>query len=369
MPAGHTVGAQFHAVWDRTGPTYGAVHDDVLDKLAAAGVQAVRIDVAAQAFNPSPGTYVARPYGGKMEDTLTALRSRDMKALIVLNETPVFAHPAFTGTKALPDSPSYYTGIGKWFTEYLAPWNDALLGVEVFNEANLAGPGGFDQAVTTPRPEHYADCLRAYYDAAKSSSNPQLPVVFGAPESISVDPTKDASTPKTNFIGLAYARVRATTPGRFPWDVMAVHVYPAAARYSATDDWVAFYRHLAALRARQRAEGDTTPWYITESGHSAHENVGTPQAYETAVTEAQQGTYIVEDLDGVARDYPEVRLHITYNAWEKGDPATSTAAAGLTLQATRHQYGFGVLRFADRGTGKPVYAAIQARQRALGVIP
>lgn len=374
LPSSLAVGPHMHLVWDRTGSTFGAVHTDLIQKLCTTmGATLARTDVSWHAYEPTRGAFAQRPYAGKLEDSLTAIRASGAptRMVVVLNESPEWA-ATYTGTKTLPDDPATYAGIGRWFHEHLAPWNDVMAGVEVFNEANLAGSGGFDQGVTTPRPEHYLRCLMAYYDAAKASTNPGLPVIFGAPESIAVDPTKDPSNAKTNFIGLVYQALRAmkdagTVPeGYFPWDVMAVHVYPNAARFTAADDYVAHYRHLAALEARMKAEGDPAPVFITETGHSAHENVGTPPSWQTGLTEQQQADYTVEDINGVAASYPRVKGLIVYNDWAKGDPATTTAAPGLTLQATRHQYGFGTLQHSPvRGTGKPLYSALRTKLAAL----
>lgn len=365
IPSTLAVGAQFHAVWDRTGSAFGTIHTDIIEKFAAAGIRYCRIDVSWAGFEPTQGSFVGRPAtNGKLEDTLSALQARGMKALITLNEAPLWSHPSYTeSTKCLPDDPNFYTGIGKWFTEYLAPWNSALLGVELFNEANLVGSGGFDRGVSTPRPAHYADCLIAYYNAAKASTNPSLPVVYGAPESISVDPsiTSDIDAgAKTNYIGLTYDHLNANRGGVRPWDVMAVHVYPAANRYAVTPDYVSFFSHMPALFNRMQAEGDNSPVYITESGHSAFENVtGETQPWNTGVTEQQQADFTIEDIQSVRRDWPRIKLFIVYNDWEKGDPATTTPEGNLNLQNTRNQYGFGILEYADRGTTKPIYSAMK----------
>lgn len=343
---------QFHAVWDRLGSTFGNTHRELLTKLKDAGVKAVRIDTSWRAWEPTKGT-LANAHNGKVAATLNWLQQNGMKAIITLNESPEWAN-SLKELRRLPDDPAFCEYIGRELTAFLSAWGSTVLGVEFWNEPNLTD---FDKG--GPRPEHYVDCLVAFYKSAKAGRGKGVPIIFGATEAISVAPlTETPNSPRNHFISLAYNRMNSAHNRLRPYDVMAVHCYPGAEDASVASTGKHFWRlrHLDYLFARMDAEGDKSPVYITEAGYSAHSNstIGTTAqpTWQVGVTEDEQAKLSKSMLDYVKKNYPRVKLLSFYNDWEKGPVSIANYAA-------RHQNGFGWYRYLDRSP-KPVASIYKA---------
>lgn len=349
LPKPLQVGVQFHAVWERTGATFGDVHRDLLTKLKAAGVTTVRIDTSWRAWEPTRGTFPARIYNGKLDDTLDWLKANEMRALVTVNEAPTWA--AGGVLRRLPDDPTVCEGIGRASTAHLSQWGATVAGVEFWNEPNLKD---FDDL--GPRPRHYADCLTAFHRGAKSGAGRTVPVVFGATEAICVAPvgTKPVKG-REHFINYVYEKVAG---GARPWDVMAVHCYPGDEAVTTPSNGSQPWRptHLEHLFAVMDANGDTSDVFLTEFGWSSHANtaIGTTAqpAWQTGVTEARQAELTAAMFAFLVAEHPRVKLAVLYNDWEKGDPGKAIT------YAARHQYGFGATRSADRSP-KPVLNALK----------
>jgi hypothetical protein len=192
-------------------------------------------------------------------------------------------------------------------------------------------------------------------------------VVFGAPSLIAV---VSGGNDRHDFIGKSYDRMNALG-GIRPYDHMAVHCYPGvdgpAVASSGTQNWR--LDHMRYLLARMDTEGDARTVYITEGGYSSHSNADIPgqppqPSWEAGVTEALQGSYTAGMASRIKQDWPtRVEALVVYNDWEKGDVASATTTSD------RHQFGFGILRYADRSTTKPVYTDLASLLPGINEVP
>jgi hypothetical protein len=282
------VGSQFHAMWtDYT----DRQRTEVLDKLAGAGIQWVRIDFGWSSLQPDgPGSYAAW-YLDRADNVVDAARARGIEVLMSLGRTPAWANGG-RGPNVPPDDPLDYALVADFLAHHFAGRVSAW---GVYNEPNH--PGG---EFWTGSAADYAELLRASYGLFKAG-NPAARVVVGH-----VVHNDD------RWLRQMY---EAGAQGFF--DVLATHPYQGVAdeppwtpsngtRYRLT--------HVPAIHRLMCEFGDCHKeiWF-TEFGWSSHPNGPNPANWERGVTEEQQADYLIETLEMVKDRYPYVTNVIWYN--------------------------------------------------------
>jgi hypothetical protein len=256
---------------------------DVLDKMHAAGMTTVRLDVSWAMLQPAnANTY--DPWGTSFVDNVIALcNARAITPLITLWLTPGWAN-ANAGEHALPTNVADYARVAQWAA---ARWTNKVAGWEVWNEQNST------DFLVGANPVAYTNLLKAAYPAFHAGYAPTT-VVFGG-----------VQYNDSNWIALAYA---AGAHNYF--DVMATHPYMGVANLSpnTADDGTQWtFKHAVAVRNLMVANGDgAKSLWFTEFGWSTHTNPpGTPN-YGLGVTEAVQAQYFTAAISLVRTTMPYV---------------------------------------------------------------
>ena len=280
------MGVQFHAMWsDYT----DAQRLAVLDKMAAAGVKWVRIDLGWASFQESgPGSY-SQWYVDRADFVIDAARARGINVLGTLWYTPDWANGG-RGRAVPPNDASQYGSFAGWvaghFKGRVAAW-------EIWNEPNL--PDFFDGT-----PAQYVELLKAAYAPIKAA-DPAAKVVFGGP-----------AHNDTEWLAKAYA---AGAKGHF--DVMSTHPYQGVADLppETPDDGTKWMlTHVAEVHELMVRQGDgDKPIWFTEFGWSSHANWDGVANWDRGVTEQQQGDYLVRTLKLAGSDFPYVTNVFWYN--------------------------------------------------------
>lgn len=272
------VGVQFHATWS----SYtDAQRTEVLDKMAAAGVKWVRIDLGWASLQETRGSY-SQWYVDLVDRTVDAARARGIHVLGTLWMTPAWANGG-AGTSAPPTSSADYASALGWAAKH---WQGRIDAWEVWNEPNLTD---FWSGSTA----QYVQLLRAAYPAVKAN-DPGALVVLGGP-----------SENDTNWLAAAYA---AGMHGSF--DVMSTHPYMGmadAAPEQPDDGSIWTISHVGAVHNLMVQNGDgSKPIWFTEFGWSSHDNWAGVENWNRGVTAAEQGDYFVRAVKYVAANYPYV---------------------------------------------------------------
>jgi hypothetical protein len=282
-----SVGVQFHGMWDLY---TDAQRVTVLNKLQAAGVRSVRLDISWAMLQPtSPSSYDA--WGVSFVDRVINMAyQRGIKPLVLLRLTPGWANRG-QAENVLPDNPADYARVARWAA---ARWNGKVIGWEVLNEQNSPDfMAGADPAA-------YVRLLRAAYPAFKAGS-PATPVVFGGMQ-----------YNDTDWIRRAYD---AGAKGYF--DVMATHPYMGPSNLPPTtpdNGTIWTLNHVTSVRNLMVARGDGAKniWF-TELGWSTHANADDYAPWALGVSEATQAAYLTQTVNLVRVRYPYVTRMYWYN--------------------------------------------------------
>ena len=326
------VGVQFKGMWaDYT----DAQRVQVLDKLAAAGADTVRIDVSWAMLQPDARGQFSAWGVGFVDKVVAMAASRGLHPLITLWMAPDWANGG-RGERVLPDDPADFGAIARWSA---ARWRGKVSAWEVWNEPNDP------YFMRGADPAAYVRLLKAAYRGFKAGA-PETPVVFGG-----------TSYVDTDWVARAYA---AGAAGSF--DVMGTHPYQgmADAPPEKPDDGEReTLDHVRVLRDLMVRNGDALkPIWFTESGWSAHTNPAGTMSWERGVSATVQADYLVRMLRHVQRQYP----YVTHVFWyTERNQATGDA----------HQDNFGLMTRDLRA--KPAYTAlkgyVQARDAAAAPAP
>jgi hypothetical protein len=314
------VGAQFHCAWSfYTNPDRVAV----LDKLKAAGITWVRIDMAWSSIEDTAKGARNTWYIGMMDFCIDQARARGIKVLVTLWMTPSWANAA-AGPLAAPTNPQDYADFARWAASY---WRGRVSAWEVWNEPDP------HQQFFVGSTAQYAAVLKAAYPAFKAG-DPNALVVLGGPSS-----NDDVWIRQLYVLGVK---------GSF--DVLATHPYQgvADAPPEQADDgnrW--WFTHLPAVRQVMLDYGDgDKPIWFTEFGWSAHANWSGVQNWQRGVTPQQQGDYFVRAIEYTQANYPYATAMFWYK--ERANPGGTNV----------HEEGYALLN-ADLSE-RPVLAILRA---------
>jgi hypothetical protein len=289
------VGVQFRGMWEE--------YEDperlaVLDKLAAARVAWVRLDLAWAGFEPEAPGVVSDWYKGRAEWLVNEARARGLKVLGMLWWAPSWAQTEGTARNEPPADPQQYARFAGWMAATFAGRVSAW---EIWTAPNRV-------ATWTGTPAQYAALVRAAYPAIKAAA-PSAVVVAG-----SVAQNDDG------WLAQAY---RAGIGGSF--DALATQPYmaPSDAPPQLPDDGTVWrIDHVRAVHDLMVAQGDGDKaiWF-TEFGWSSHGG-SDDRNWKFGVTEDVQAKYLTTTLTQVRNTYPYVTNVFWYNERDRetGDP-------------------------------------------------
>ncbi len=293
----------------------------VLDRIQAAGITWVRIDVGWASME-NGRDQISVWYQSVVDACVNSASQRGIDVLVTLHMTPAWANSG-RGTCTPPDDMSDFA----WFANYIADrYSGQVQGIEMWNEPDPT------QASWCGTTQQYVDLLKAGYAGVKAAS-PSTLVVFGGPAGVN-----------TNWISKCY---QDGAGGAF--DVMAVHPYmaPSDLPPETPDDGTPYHMtHVAAVHRLMVAWGDgTKPIWFTEFGWSSHANTGSEANWEIGVTKETQADYLKRSFQMVQADFPYVGAMFWYNEMN-------------TTISTVQNDNYGLM-YADGGP-KPAYSAYQA---------
>jgi hypothetical protein len=318
-PGSPQLGVQFHCAWDFY---TDADRSAVLDKLQAAGVQWVRIDVSWSGIEWTARGDRNKWWIDRVDTCVDEARKRGISVLVTLWLTPAWANGG-RGERVAPNDPGSYAEFARWAAEY---WRGRVAAWEVWNEPNPS------ESYWNGTTEQYVSLLKAAYPAFKAG-DPGALVVLGGPS------YNDAA-----WIDRVYA---LGAKGSF--DVLATHPYQglADAPPDAADDgnkW--WFTHLSTVRDVMIRYGDeATPVWFTEFGWSAHDDWPGVENWHRGVTPEQQADYLARAVEKTRTDYPYVDAMFWYK--ERAKPGSTDV----------HQEGFALL--GPDLSERPVYRKLQ----------
>ncbi|HVF76127.1 MAG TPA: cellulase family glycosylhydrolase [Acidimicrobiales bacterium] len=311
-------GVQFHATW---GSYTDAQRIAVLDKLAAANVRWVRIDIGWAAWEEAGKGQISQWQADLLDRVVAAAEARNINVLGTLWRTPAWAN----GGKGVSTPPTDLNEYGRFATYIANRYKGRIAAWEVWNEPNLT------DFWANADPVKYAALARVAYPAFKAG-DPNTKVVIGS-----------VSQNDTEWLTRMYdAGVKGA------YDILSTHPYqgPSDAPPEVVDNgnfWI--MDHIGAVRSLMVARGDSAkPIWATEFGWSSHANTGSEPSWNRGVSESAQADYLVRSLNWFATRHPYVTNMFWYNERNK---ATGNA----------HQDNFGILR--NDLSEKPAYASVK----------
>jgi hypothetical protein len=316
---GSAVGVQLHGMWSDYSDGQRLA---VLDKIAAAHLRWVRIDMGWSSFEKNCRSCYDSWYLKRADLLVDAARERGLKVLVTAWRTPGWANGG-AGELAPPNRPADFSGFMAWLA---ARFRGRVSAYEIWNEPDSRDffTGSVDQ---------YAALVRAAYPAVRSS-DPDAQVVLGGPIN--------------NNTGWLRSVYQAGVRGAF--DVLATHPYmgPSDLPPETPDvggDNIYLLTHVAAVHQLMVANGDgDKPIWFTEMGWSSHPNTGGEPNWDRGVTPQQQADYTVRAIQLVRSRYPYVTNMILYNERDR-------ATGDVQLD------NYGILH--RDLSEKPVYAAVR----------
>jgi hypothetical protein len=324
-----TKGVIFHSHWPALYPS-DAVRADVLDKVAAAGVTALRVDSAWDEFEPTRRGEWNEAYGRVMDKTVELAHARGLKVLIMLWRTPAWARPRGTDDSYPPTDAGDFAA----FAHVLAArYRKKLAGIEIWNE-----PDRHQQYFhVLPTQDRYVELARLTRATKAALAGTGVATVM--PGASSID---------DEYYTALFDRGGLTADD---YDIANVHSYQGAADEPPDhpDDGERWWlSHLPALFHVLAAHGDSSkPVWITEHGYSTNANAPTTPPFERGVSEATQAQYLKQSFSYVRkRRWSRVKAIYWYNEIDVCDDAFD------------NQCRFGLLR-RDR-TAKPALAAMRS---------
>jgi hypothetical protein len=297
-----------------------------LDTAKAVHARLVRAEADWASLEPVAAGQADPAYLGQLDDLFAGVRSRGLKAVLVVQGSPCWASSApadvlsrcgpgddFREQEAHAYPPSDPERYGEVVAFLAKRYASALAAIEVWNEPDHRSEDYFKGP---DKPERYAELLKAAYPRVKAAA-PSVAVLAGS--LVGADGA---------FLEALYA---AGIKGSY--DGLAVHYYDLV------------LASLRSIRQVQRAAGDTKPVWLTEFGWTSCYPAHKTQAGHACVTSAVEGTNLADAFRALRA-----------TSWVK--------AAIVYHQQDTSQYAFGIL---DRqGRRKPAFAALGAVLRRTG---
>lgn len=320
VPTDPVVGVHLHAGWIETDR---AARLEIMDLLAAAGVERIRVDLSWAGLEPD-GPGIVDPYwDDRVASILADAAARDLGVLAVMWQTPVWASASGV-VQAVPDDPEAY---GRFLASFAQRHGDGIAAYEIWNEPN-------EDDFFLGDANDYVALLRSAATALRAN-DPTADIVLGAP-----------TYNDTNWLAAVYD---AGAGGNF--DVMATHPYLAPSdmppETTSASSSIYLLTHVAAVQELMADNGDDDlPIWFTEFGwHTAPSTEDDPP-WERGVSETLQAEYLVRTIDLVAQRYPRVEEIYWYNARDRNDSHARNNSYGLLERDL---------------TPKPAYWALQRR--------
>lgn len=286
MLARPEVGVQFHGCWDHYDDV---LRSRVLDKIAAAGMRWIRLDVAWDGIEDTRKGARNGWYLRTADYCVDQARARGLKVLVTLWCTPAWAR-AGGSNRTAPSNPQDYADFARWAAGH---WAGRVAAWEVWNEPDP------HQSFFQGTVAQYAGLLRSAYPAFKAG-DPACKVVLGGP-----------SSNDNVWLRDLYSRGVA---GSF--DCAATHPYQGVADAPpehADDGHRWWFTHLPYVRRAMTDFGDhDKPIWFTEFGWSAHANWDGIPNWQRGVTPEQQADYLERALRYVAARWPRVPVVFWY---------------------------------------------------------
>ncbi len=336
------VGVMYHATWNYDDD---AQRIEALDKMAEAGVEVVRIDVAWCSVQSSGPNSYAKWYLDRLNLTINAARARGIEVLLVLFCTPAWAtsNPSAsweTASPMPPKDPGDYGRVAGWLANY---FRGRTVGWEIWNEPN-------HPRFWSGTPSEYVRILKAAYPAIKAA-DPQARVVSGG----------------TSYTDARWIETLYELGSRPFFDVMAIHPYMAPADLPPETENGEMWTISAVggvRRLMDRYGDDNKEIWFTEFGWSSHSNQypsckevygsnkdedlsdgkGCSSNGTMGVTAEEQGEYLVRAVQYVTRKNQSDGWNVTKMLWYNDRNRVS---------GNVHEDNFGLFR--RDMTEKPVY--------------
>lgn len=318
LTPGPTVGVQFHCTWSQYSD---ATRRAVMEKMAAAGVKSVRVDVAWQSLQPKRRG-VSRWHVRLVDRCVNIARANGMSVLGTLHGTPGWANRGRGGTTP-PTRVRDFARFARWsarhFRGRIGAW-------EIWNEPDY-------KVFFNGSTRKYVKLLRAAYPAIKKGDPNALVVTGGVVHN------------NDRWLADAY---KAGAKGAF--DVVATHPYQglgdaAPETIDTGGDWW-LMTHVKAVHELMARQGDgSKPIWFTEFGWSVHDNTPTMPAWQRGVSAEVQAQYLVRAIALVRTRYPYVERMYWYK---------ERAVRGDDF----HRAGYGLLK--TDLTPRPAYWALKA---------
>jgi polysaccharide biosynthesis protein PslG len=311
-----TFGVQFHAGWS----TYTNMQRiEVLDKLQAAGVTWVRIDMGWASIQEDGRGQISEWYVDRLDFAVDAARARGMNVLGTLWGSPQWA------SGGPPNRPPLDPADYGWAAEWVAShFRGRVAAFEVWNEPNST-------RFWTGSAARYVDVLRAAYPRFKAG-DPEVKVVLGG-----------AADKDTAWIRALYA-----AGAKSSFDVMAVNSYMSPSDLPPETDNGTIWTLAGVSKVldvmADHGDGSKEIWF-TEYGWSSHPNTGSEENWDRGVTQAQQADYLVRSLRYLGAHRP----YVTQVFWYEERNETSGDV---------HEDNFGLLTAGLEE--KPAYHAARA---------
>lgn len=217
-----------------------------LDRMAEAGVEWIRLDVAWSDIEAVPG----EPDWTSADRIVAEVRARKLRILAMVAYTPEWARPPDTTDKHPPTRPDDLARFAGAVAERYAADVDAW---EIWNEPNLA-------RFWRPRPDAaaYAELVGTVAPAIRRA-DPTATLVTGGLAPAEDDPATELS-PET-FLQEMFDSLPPRTV-----DAVAVHPYSFPTVPSDDADWNSFPRLDRMHDIVAKAEGREVPLWLTEFG-------------------------------------------------------------------------------------------------------
>jgi polysaccharide biosynthesis protein PslG len=303
-------GMQLHPLWD--GVTIREAARE-LDIARRAGADVVRVDVAWSSLELEGKRRWSRGYAHRLDAFVRNARSRGLRVVAVLNETPCWASKAPRSLRQGCFGDWWNRGVTRYpprrSTDYADAavhvarrWGKSLTALEIWNEPNASN------FLRSPDPvRDYARLVRSSYRRVKSVA-PRLTVLAGG-----------LALSDGAFLTGLYERGRI----RGDYDAISYHPYtegvdPAVAQHARGPEW-SFIDGTAWMHDIMVGHGDRRgELWATEAGVSTCN----PAFDSGCVSEARQAMHVASYLR-VGRTFPYLRAMVIYNLRDKGTSSRS----------------------------------------------